>query len=242
MKILVTIVRLLFIICFVFFSSIIKADWHGGGGGNWHGYNQGAAPSFNNSQQFAHPNNPSFSQPFNNPGQFQQHMYGQPAVASMPNSSGFNWQSQFRHHEYGQTQMNGYYGQGQYGYHAYGQSGNGYYGQQSGYGYYGQSSYHQHPQTHVTIYINGFPWTFYNPYYYPYAASQIWVNADEYGDIPPNAIAYQYVNGSTLYYCRIHIDTGIYEGVFVPGDGCYVQLDDETVRFTNFEVLVSMGY
>jgi hypothetical protein len=61
----------------------------------------------------------------------------------------------------------------------------------------------------------------YNPYYYPYAATQIWVWS-AIGEIPRNAVVYQNVNGIAAYSCRVLLNNNIYSGVMVSNDGCYV--------------------
>lgn len=108
------------------------------------------------------------------------------------------------------------------------------YGQQS---YYGQQQHNYHQRQNVSVILNVNPWI----YYYPYAATQIWVWA-HYGNIPPNAVAYKYISGNTLYYCRVFLGSGMHNGVFLPGDGCYVQRNDQTELYTEFQVLVTMGY
>lgn len=115
-----------------------------------------------------------------------------------------------------------------------------------------QSQQNNQGQQHITVYYNGYPWNasspyyyspyYYSPYYYyPYAATQIWVWS-AIGEIPQNAVVYQNENGMATYYCRVFLDNNVFSGVMVPNEGCYVQLDDQTIRYTNYQVLVTLGY
>lgn len=113
--------------------------------------------------------------------------------------------------------------------------------------HYHNQSQSQQNNRNVIIYFNGYPWGNnypyynYNPNYYTYAATQIWVWS-AVGEIPRNAVVYQNINGSSVYYCRVNLDNVLFSGVMVPNDGCYVQVGDQSIRYSNYQVLVTLGY
>ena len=189
---------------------------------------------------------PQNSQPFNGQTQYEHHEYVNPSMPASQNSHPFNGQEQYEHYEYGNSQNNQqYYGQGQYQHHEYGNQQNTqqYYGPaQSGYAQ-GYHEFHGSRQRQITIYISGYPYaaSYFDPYYYPYAASQIWVESQN-GALPPNAIVYQTLNGTSTYYCRVYDSSNIYDGVLIPGDACYVQIDDQWIQYSDYQVLVSLGF
>lgn len=66
-----------------------------------------------------------------------------------------------------------------------------------------------------------------------------WIQASQ-GQVPANAIVYQSdSNGNNTYYCRANYNSILYYGVLVAGDGCYSQDGSTTVRFTDYEVLIT---
>ncbi len=107
------------------------------------------------------------------------------------------------------------------------------------------AEYNRYRNQRLVVYINGFPWSLYYPYYYsyyyPFAATQVWVWSQD-GDVPANAIVYQTYNGTDVYYCQVLLDNNTYTGVLVPDTGCYVQIDDQAVVYPTYQVLVSLGY
>ncbi len=133
--------------------------------------------------------------------------------------------------------------------------------QQNNYPQQWQAQQNYQGQQRINVYYNGNPWNatppyyyspyyyppyynspyYHSPYYYPYPATQIWVWS-AIGEIPQNAVVYKNVNGMALYYCRVFLDSNVYSGVMVSNEGCYVQFDDQNVRYSNYQVLVTLGY
>lgn len=68
--------------------------------------------------------------------------------------------------------------------------------------------------------------------------NQIWVDAQN-GNIPDNAIIFQVeANGNKTYYCQAQYKNANYQGVLVLNDACYVQDQNVSMRFTQYQVLV----
>lgn len=67
-----------------------------------------------------------------------------------------------------------------------------------------------------------------------------WIQAKN-GDVPSNAILYQYKNNKSSYFCRNKLDKKIYYGILYPNDGCYIstQNNTATIRFEQYQVKVS---
>ncbi|GEM_PF-5851890 len=66
----------------------------------------------------------------------------------------------------------------------------------------------------------------------------IWVAASN-GGVPGNAIVYQTNNNVDTYYCRAYYRDQMYYGVLTPDDACYIHDQSATIRFDQYEVLVS---
>lgn len=63
----------------------------------------------------------------------------------------------------------------------------------------------------------------------------VWVSMSN-GQLPPNAIVVQYINGYPAYFCRVQGSEGRYYGQLMPGQGCYVP--DLSQTFDAYDVLV----
>lgn len=108
------------------------------------------------------------------------------------------------------------------------------------YDYYEYPNYYYYPYTPTTV-ITSTP---HNVVTTPSTSSDTLPANEEWipvknGDIPPNAIVNnQDDNGTTTYYCRAKLMNKINYGVLVPNDGCYIQSQSVTMRFTTYDVLV----
>lgn len=67
----------------------------------------------------------------------------------------------------------------------------------------------------------------------------IWVVASD-GNVPDNALLYQTdANNIPNYYCRSGYNNQTYYGVLIPNDGCYATDQGNSIKFNQYEVLVS---
>ncbi len=102
------------------------------------------------------------------------------------------------------------------------------------------------PYSQTTIYQNGYPDTDYNypdtnygmspatPSAYPQGN---WVNSIN-GNVPEYAIEETMENGVRVYYCRVTLQSQIYNGELIEGEGCYVNPgNSDTILFTTYQVL-----
>ena len=69
-------------------------------------------------------------------------------------------------------------------------------------------------------------------------SNQVWLMSSK-GQVPANAVIYSTDNGITTYYCRADYKGQVYYGELIPNDGCYVQDQSVTLRFDQYEVLLT---
>lgn len=70
-----------------------------------------------------------------------------------------------------------------------------------------------------------------------FGTDKIWVEAQN-GNVPDNAIIFRVdSNGNKTYYCQAQYKNSTYQGVLVAGDGCYVQDNAVSLRFTQYQAL-----
>lgn len=125
--------------------------------------------------------------------------------------------------------------------------------------------YHRHNRIFIApsyIYFNSYPYYYKSneddSYYYttPSSSTNInsetiyqsdmdnslpegnWVVASD-GQVPDNAIIYNDVNNATTYYCRAIYRDQMYYGVLILNDACYIKDQSATIRFDQYDVLVS---
>lgn len=129
-------------------------------------------------------------------------------------------------------------------------NGHGYVG--SGHGY---NNYYYHGNNSsnsiiITPPLFSYPYNYPDTYYYtnpdtyappatsaPVYSYYDWVWSDS-GDVPDNAIIYQYQNNAPIFYCRAYVEGDFYDGYLVPNDGCYADLDGQSTRFELYQVYV----
>lgn len=65
----------------------------------------------------------------------------------------------------------------------------------------------------------------------------LWVAAAN-GDVPQNALVHHYVNTRPIYSCRSLYNNHLIAGFLVPGEGCYLLINNNTIRTTVYDVLL----
>ena len=69
-------------------------------------------------------------------------------------------------------------------------------------------------------------------------SKETWVTVRN-GDIPDSAVINMNANGQVTYYCRTKYMNKMNYGELIPNDGCYIDGENVTMRFTNYQVLIS---
>lgn len=76
------------------------------------------------------------------------------------------------------------------------------------------------------------------PNIYTQYSGGLWVAAAN-GDVPSNAFVDHYVNGLPIFLCRSLYNNTLYQGLLIPGEGCYLRLNyNNTVRVNVYDVLL----
>lgn len=68
--------------------------------------------------------------------------------------------------------------------------------------------------------------------------NETWIAAKN-GDVPKNGVINTNDNGKLTYYCRAKYGNKLNYGVLVPNDGCYVENESVTMRFTSYDALIT---
>lgn len=74
----------------------------------------------------------------------------------------------------------------------------------------------------VPVFVNNYP-------------NAIWVPMSN-GELPPNAIIMQYVNGFPVYFCKVQMNNQFAYGQLYPGEGCV--LSDDNHQYQSYYVLI----